>query len=71
MADKKLNELDQIRAPDLAALLYLVQGGVDHRIERQHLLALPGYVEGSAWSTSTITQSLSCRAGLQPLPATS
>ena len=46
MADKKLNELDQIRAPALDALLYLVQGGVDHRIERQHLLALPGYVDG-------------------------
>jgi len=46
VADKKLNELDQIRAPALEALLYLVQGGVDHRIERQHLLALPGYVDG-------------------------
>jgi hypothetical protein len=46
VADKKLNELDQTRAPALEALLYLVQEGVDHRIERQHLLTLPGYVDG-------------------------
>jgi hypothetical protein len=46
VADKKLNELDQVRAPALEALLYLVQGGVDYRIERQHLLVLPGYVDG-------------------------
>jgi len=46
VADKKLNELDQIRAPALEALLYLVQEGVDYRIERQHLLALSGYVDG-------------------------
>ncbi|MFP4027928.1 MAG: hypothetical protein ACLFWL_09065 [Candidatus Brocadiia bacterium] len=46
MADKKLNELDQIRAPAPEALLYLLQGGVDYRIERQHLLALAGYVKG-------------------------
>jgi hypothetical protein len=46
VADKKLTELDQVRAPAPEALLYVVQGGVDHRIERQHLLALPGYVDG-------------------------
>ena len=46
MADKKLTELDQIRAPALEALLYLVQEGVDYGIERQHLLVLPGYVDG-------------------------